>query len=123
MLDNSICAGSGVVAGTVILQNEALSIRQEIGELIMFESGVIEMNLIAVPVSADDVLLEFDVPVTAGTRPLKAKIRAPSRDVTILIGQVTVFDDRSAQVAFLAVSSYPVISFVFVLDTFGGWER
>ena len=113
MLDSSICAGSGVVAGTVVLQNEALSIRQEIGELIMFESGVIEMNLIAVPISSDDVMLEFDAPVVAGLRPLTAKIKAPSRDVSIVIGQVTVFGNQTARVMFMAVPSCPVTSYVF----------
>ena len=113
MLDNSICAGTGVVAGNVVLQNEAMSLRQEIGELIMFESGMIEMYLIAVPVSADDVLLKFDVPVVAGTRPLMAKIKAPSRDVSIVIGQVTVFDDRTGRVVLMAVPSRPATSFVF----------
>lgn len=113
MLDNSICAGSGVVAGTVVLQNEAMSLRQEIGDLIMFESGVIEMNLIAVPMSEDDVLLEINVPVVAGTRPLMAKIRAPSRDVSIVIGQVTVFENQAAQVDFKVVPTVPVISYEF----------
>lgn len=113
MLDNSICAGSGVVAGAVVLQNEAMSIRQEIGGLIMFESGVIEMNLIAVPISADDVLLEFDVPVVAGTRPLTAKVKAPSRDVSIVIGHVTVFENQKARVDFKVVPTVPVISYEF----------
>lgn len=113
MLDSSICAGSGVVAGTVVLQNEALSIRQEIGELIMFESGVIEMNLIAVPISSDDVMLEFDAPVVAGSRPLMAKIKAPSRDVSTVIGQVTVFGDQTARLDIKALPVYPLHSLVF----------
>ena len=113
MLDNSICAGSGVVAGAVVLQNEALSLRQEIGDLILFENGMIEMNLIAVPVSADDVLLEFNLPVAAGARPLMAKIKAPSRDVSIVIGQVTVFDDQIGRITFQAIPTVPVLSFCF----------
>lgn len=113
MLDNSICAGSGVVAGTVVLQNEAMSLRQEIGDLIMFESGVIEMNLIVVPMSVDDVLLEFDVPVVAGVWPLTAKVKAPSRDVSIVIGHVSVFENQTAQVDFRVVPSVPVISYEF----------
>lgn len=113
MLDNSNCTGSGVVAGAVVLQIETMSLRQEIGELIMFDSGVIEMSLIAVPVSADDVLLEFDVPVVAGTRPLMAKIKAPSRDVSIVVGQVEILGDQTAHVVIKAVPSYPVISYVF----------
>lgn len=113
MLDNTDCAGTGVVAGTVVLQNEAMSLRQEIGELIVFESGVIEMNLIAVPISADDVFLKFYVPVVVGTRPLMAKIKAPSRDVSIVIGQVTMFDSQIGRVVFMAVPVFPVHSFVF----------
>lgn len=113
MLDNTICAGTGVVAGTVILQNEAMSLRQEIGDLILFDNGAIEMNLIAVPISADDVLLEFNVPVVTGTRLLMAKIKAPSRDVSIVIGQVTVRDDQTGRLAFIAVPNFPVTSLVF----------
>lgn len=113
MLDNSIRAGSGVVAGTVFLQNGAMSLRQEIGELIMFESGEVEMNLIAVPVSADDVLLEFDVPVVAGTRPLTAKIKAPSRDVSIVVGQVNVSEDQTGQILLKAIPTMPMMSFCF----------
>lgn len=113
MLDTSICAGSGVVAGAVFLQNAAMSLQQEIGELIMFENGVIEMNLIAEPVSADDVFLRFKVPVVAGTRPLTAKIKAPSRDVSIVIGQVEVFDDQTGRVLIRAVPSYSVINYEF----------
>jgi len=113
MLDNSICAGSGVIAGAVFLQNAAMSLQQEIGELIMFENGVIEMNLIAVPVSADVVFLKFKVPVVAGTRPLTAKFKAPSRDVSIVIGEVEVFDGQSGRVVIIAVPSYPVTSLEF----------
>ena len=113
MLDNSICAGTGVVAGTVVLQNEAMSLRQEIGELIMFESGMIEMNLIAVPVSADDVLLKFDVPVVAGTRPLMAKIKAPSRDVSIVIGQVEISECQSGRITFKIIPTVPALSYYF----------
>lgn len=113
MLDNSICAGNGVVAGAVFLQNAAMSLQQEIGELIMFDSGEVEMNLLAVPISTDDVLLKFDVPVVAGTRPLTAKIKAPSRDVSIVIGQVEVFDDQTGRVVIKAVPSYPITSFEF----------
>lgn len=113
MLDNTICAGSGVVAGTVFLQNAAMSLREEIGELIMFESGVVAMNLLAVPVSGDDVLLKFDVPVVEGKRPLRAKIKAPSRDVSIMIGQVEISEDQTARMSLKAVPSYPVIYYEF----------
>lgn len=113
MLDNSNYAGTGVVAGTVVLQNAAMSLQQEIGELIMFDNGLVEMNLIAVPVSTDDVLLEFDVPVVAGTRPLTVKIKAPSRDVSIVVGQVEVSGDQTGQISLKAIPTMPMMSFCF----------
>lgn len=113
MLDNSVCAGTGVLAGAVYFTGTAASLCQEIGELIMFDDGKVEMRLIAVPLSADDVVLEFCVPVTAGKRTLVANVKAPSRDVEIVIGEVAISEDQTARMSLKAVPACPVILYAF----------
>lgn len=113
MLDSSIQAGSGVIAGTVVLQSDALSLRQEIGDLIMYESGEVEMHLLAMPITSEDVVLEFRVPIAPGVRPLTAKLKAPSKNVSIVLGKVVIADNQTARVSVQAMPNYPVIVYAF----------
>lgn len=113
MLDSSIQTVSGVIAGTVVLQSEALSLRQEIGDLTMYESGEVEMHLLAMPFKSEDVVLEFRVPIAPGARPLTANLKAPSKDVSIVLGEVVIADNQTARLSVKAIPNYPVIVYAF----------
>ena len=113
MLDSSIHAGSGVIAGTVVLQSEAMSLRQEIGELIMYESGKVETFLLAMPITSEDIVLEFRVPIAPGARQLAATLKAPSKDVSIVLGEVVIADNQTARLSVIAMPNCPVIVYAF----------